>query len=297
MKITRRQLRKLIIESIIDSVSENLPEIFNSEEELIPEVRNVILDAINRLSLWLKNNHPDLKITQVFVVGAAVTYQYGPESDIDVSVVIPGLGNRRNIVDDWMSSNLVYPNFTPGGNISRPFEFKPMEDNQNYSHVDAAYDPYRQAFLKRTSREQAQGMYDRRMDDESYENKLYDSLQKILQTNFKRLYTTITTSDNLEEIKQEMIGTYERKGVLKKLRSSSYEQAPDEGYVSQNWGSSNVAYKMLDRTDYLDVFDIIKPVVKSNQPVTPELLDDLKIALEAVIYDDIGFAGVDYSDI
>ena len=64
------------------------------------------------------------------------------------------------------------------------------------------------------------------------------------------------------------------------MRGSSYEQAPDEGYVSQNWGSSNVAYKMLDRTDYLDVFDIIKPVAKYNEPVTPELLRRLKTALE-----------------
>lgn len=296
MKISVKQLKKIIKEAIVDKVSSELPEIFDDNERLIPEVRDVIIDAINRLKQWLAQNHPELQVTEAFVVGAAITYQYGPESDVDVSVVIPGLGDKRGIVDSWMEENLVYPNFEPGNGVSRPYEFKPMENNNNYLHVDAAYDPFNQTFLKRTDREQAQSMYDRRMADDSYENDLYDSLQRILQTNFKGLYDTITTSQDLEEIRQDMINTYRRKKVLKNLRSTSYNQNPDPGYVSQNWGSSNVAYKMLDRTDYLDIFDIIKPVAKYNAPITQELLNDLKVALEDVIYDDIGWEGIDYEN-
>lgn len=294
MKLSIRQLKKIIKEAIIDTVSNKLPEIFDENERLIPEVRNTIITAIESLKQWLRQNHPELQVTQVFVVGAAITYQYGPGSDIDVSVVIPGLGSKRSVVNNWMEKNLVYPNFEPGNGISRPYQFKPMEDNNNYLNADAAYDPFAQKFLKKTDREQAQSMYDKRMFADSYENKMYDSLEQILQTNFKELYDTITTSQDSQEIKQNIISTYKRKKVLKDLRSASYNQNPDTGFVSQNWGSSNVVYKMLDRSGYLDIFNIIEPVAKYNSPVTPDLLSDLKDSLEVVINDEIGWSGANY---
>lgn len=295
MKLTKRKLIKIIKEAIVDTVSQGFPEIIDIETQgLIPEVRNNILSAVETLKNWLRQTHPDLQVTEVFVVGAAITYQYGPESDIDVSVVIPGMGNRRGEIDDWMENNLVFPNFEAPGGVSRPYEFKPMENNNNYLHVDAALDPITNKFIKTTGKAKAQQMYDDRMNPESYEQKTYMALEKIIQGNFKQLYNVITTSRDGQEIKKACLNTYKRKSILKKLRGKSFSSAPDAGYVSQNWGSSNVLYKMLDREGYLEVFDILKPVYKGREEISDDFLSRLKIALEAVINDEIGYGGADY---
>tara|TARA_R110000824_G_scaffold267061_1_gene456033 strand:- start:664 stop:1608 length:945 start_codon:yes stop_codon:yes gene_type:complete len=314
MKITKLQLRRIlkeelfkelnIKEAIVDVVAEKLSDVFEGDK-LKPEVSNVIKDGIKKLSQWLKQAHPDMRVSEVFIVGAAVTYQYGPGSDIDISVVIDGVGDKKGEVYQWLKANLKYPNFEGEGS-SRPYQFVPMADNAGYRHVDAAYDPYSDRWTKAPDLSKAKEMYKSKVGGEgSKEREAYKKLEANYQREFKALYDLLETSTDPEELYAAIKETYQRKGDLKKMRGMSFEAGEDlpgrekggveKGYVSQNWGFTNVLYKMLDREGYLDVFKALEPIVKNKALVQDEsAIAKVKAAIDKVKNDPIGWGGARY---
>tara|TARA_Y100000593_G_scaffold93190_1_gene187169 strand:+ start:6272 stop:7189 length:918 start_codon:yes stop_codon:yes gene_type:complete len=279
-------------EAIVDVVAERLPDVFDDEGNMKDEVVNIVKDGIGKLKQWLAGSFPDLEISEVAVVGAAVTYQYGPESDVDVSVVIPGLGENRGAIDDWMEANLVYDNFKGDDNSDRPYEFKPMGDNKGWAHVDAAYDPFSMDWIKKPDIEKAKEMHGKKMGSDSREQKAYKRVEENLQKHFKELYSVLTSTDDPAAILNACKKAYKRKSAMKAMRSRSFDSETEQGYISQNWGFGNVLYKMLDREGYTDVLDILKKVVKNNDLASQRsFLNKLKAALEKVINDELGYQG------
>ena len=290
----RKYITETVDEAIVDVVSDKLADVFDEQGKLIPEVVEVINDAIGKLKQWLAADHPDLKIAEIFVVGAAVTYQFGPGSDIDVNVVIPGLGQKRKLVDDWMEANLVYPDFKGDGS-SRPYQFKPTDTNQGYKHVDGAYEPLQQKWLKKPDLAKAKEMYKGKMGDDSREREAYKKVEANVQKHFKQLYSVLESSSDPREIYKACMVAYQRKAAMKAMRSQSYDNDIEKGYVSQNWGFTNVIYKMLDREGYMDVFAILKKIKGNKSLVQDEsTISKLKASLEAVINDPIGWGGTRY---
>jgi hypothetical protein len=283
-------------EAIVDVVADKLSDIFDDQGKLVSDVSSKLLDGINKAKAWVSSEFPNLNITEAFVVGAAVTYQYGPGSDIDVSLVIPGMDSKQQrMIDKWLEKNLAFPNFQGPEGSSRPYQFKPMENNLGYENVDAAYDPVTEEWLKKPDIEQAKQMYNQKMGAGSREQKAYAKVEANLKKHFKELLDVLNSTQNPDEILQASLKTYQRKDSLKSVRSQAFKST-EQGYVSQNWGFGNVIYKMLDRDGYLEPFDLIKKMKKDNSLAADQgYIQKLKSSLEKALADELGFHGANYT--
>jgi hypothetical protein len=292
-----------IDEAIIDVPSEKLSDIFDESGAMNQKVVDTVKDAYTRLQEWLKETFGGkLKVTEVFVVGAAVTLQFAPKSDIDTTMVIPGISpEQMKEVDAWMEDNLVYPNWTAGGS-NRPFQFKPNPTNQNYVNVDAAYDPFKKEWIKAPDVETTKQQYQKLVaDPESQERKTYAAIERTIQPSLQRLYDALDEGELNESIlfeaisddlKELMKSAYNRYEILKSKRKGAYEEDPGQtGRISQNWGTGNIIYKFLDREGYNDVYGDLKKAIKSNfEMVDDEFLSNLKQKLARVLSSEAGYA-------
>ena len=93
----------------------------------------------------------------------------------------------------------------------------------------------------------------------------------------------------ISKIDSEKLTADNQEGFIKKFRSSAYSKDIEPGYVSQNWGKGNVIYKMFDKEGYIQVFTILKDIIKNKAYGDEKLRQDLKTALEKVTVDEIGF--------
>jgi hypothetical protein len=284
-------------EAIVNTVSDKLSDIFDEKGIMKSEVIN----SINKGLDIIKKQFPDLKIIDHYVVGAAVTYQYEDGSDIDTTVVLDPTTPPEKLkeVDKWIEKNL---DGTMKYN-ARPYQFKVNFKGRNkIDSADAAYDPTKKSWIKQPNAEQAKQMYQSKIGNKnSKENLLYTQLEKIVQPSLKRLYSALSTIKEAEEIKTDVSkgktdlasfvkSAYARyeKGI-KALRGKAYDAPPESGYVSQNWGTGNVIYKMFDREGYGTVYGIMKDMIKNNKFDDPNQLNTLKIALSKVINDEAGY--------
>jgi len=307
MQLIMENWRHYVQEAIIDAPSERLSDIFDDKGSLKPQVVAIVQDAIKKFNQWLAQEYSDLKVTEVFIVGAAVTYQFGKTSDIDTTFVIPGMNaEQRNVIDDWMEQNLIYPDWSVEGS-QRPWQFKPLENNNNYVNADSAYDPLQDKWLKEPSLEKAKQQYGSHVSDPgSKENKAYKAVERSIQPTLQRLYRAIeqmpldaplgqsSLAEKLGEagsVPDLMAHAYKIYQKIKDYRGSAYEEDPSNtGRISQNWGSGNIIYKFLDREGYTDIFSQIKKAIKSNFKIVDQaFLQDLKQKLSNVIGDEIGF--------
>ena len=296
MKLIMESWRQYVQEAIIDAPSERLSDIFDDNGVMRQEVTNIIRDAVSKLRQWLSQTYPGLDVTEVFVVGAAVTYQFAPTSDVDISVVIPGMNaEQADAIDDWMADNLVYPDWSVEGS-SRPFQFKPMENNKNYAHVDSAYNPFENSWIKEPDLQHAQAEFERYVTDpESKENKMYQAVERAIQPSLQRLYqaleSEVVNEAASEALKDLLLKAYKRYEKIKTMRKKAYSADPGEtGRISQNWWTGNIIYKFLDREGYTDVYGDIKKAVKSKfANLDQSFLDGLKQKLARVVSDEIGF--------
>ena len=275
-------------EAIVDTVSDKLSDIFDEKGIMKSEVIN----SINKGLGIIKNKFPDLKIIDYYVVGAAVTYQYTDESDIDTTVVLDPTTPPEKVkeVDKWIEKNL-------DGTIkhnARPYQFKVNFKGRNeIDSADAAYDPKKKSWIKQPNAEQAKQMYQSKIGNKnSKEHTLYTQLEKIVQPSLKRLYTTLSAIKEEEktDINSLIKSAYARyeKGI-KALRGKAYDAPPESGYVSQNWGKGNVIYKMFDREGYNIAYGIMKDMVKNNKFDDSNQLNTLKLALSKVVDDEAGY--------
>lgn len=283
-------------EAIVDAPSKTLSDIFDPEGKLKPEVVSTITKGIEEI----KAQFPNLPIDDYFVVGAAVTYQYSPNSDIDTTISIPRSSDDLfKQANDWIGSNLD-PKYKFG---SRPYQFKVSKGNRNQIQAfDAVYDIIAQiktgkpSWIKQPDPNKTSMNFKQFIANAaSKENSLYSVVERNIQPSIKRLNELISKSKGVltDEIKKQMLSVLDRYKIIKKLRSKSYDgpQDPrDQGKISNNWGVGNVVYKFLDREGYLQVFQLIKGVIQSQFQNFSQNINPLQMALSKVTSSSIGYA-------
>jgi len=294
--ITESQFNKMK-EAIVNTVSDNLSDIFDEKtKKFKPEVKNNIIKGLD----IIKKQFPDLKITDHFVVGAAVTYQYEDGSDIDTTIVLdPTVTKEKSKeVDKWIELNL-------DGKFkhnARPYQFKVSYNGRDkIDNADAAYDDVKDTWIKQPDAEKAKQMYQSKIGDpKSKENVLYAQLEKTVQPSLKTLHAALSsvkeaeTKTDVAKEKTDVVplikNAYARYDTgIKSLRGKAYEAPPESGYVSQNWGTGNVIYKMFDREGYNTVYGIMKDMIKNDKFDDTTQLKTLKDTLAKVIDDEIGY--------
>lgn len=289
-------------EAITDVPSKSYSDIFEPNGKLKKEVKSKIEEGIE----IIKKKFPNLKIDDYFLVGAAVTFQYGEDSDIDTTVVVNPNTEDRYLqeVDKWIEKNLdakFYHN-------KRPYQFKlSFKKRDNLDSADSAYDVKTDNWIKKPDFEKTMYMYNKKIaDPKSEENKIYHGFEKFVQLSLKELHQSLIDNKSENDIVRNMKLAYSKyaeiskidpekltadnqEGFIKKFRSSAYSKEIEPGYVSQNWGKGNVIYKMFDNEGYIQVFTILKDIIKNKAYGDEELRQSLKNALEKVTEDEIGF--------
>lgn len=284
-------------EAIVDDVSDQLSDIFDNPEDIgKAKMSSSVKDVIKKGIETIQKQFPDLKILDHFVVGAAVTYQYSPESDIDTTITVDSSTpqDKFNEMDKWIEQNL---DGKTKHNGKRPFQFKLSYDGRNkIDNADSAYDPVKDTWIKKPDAQKAKEMFQAKIGDkESVENKLYASIEKYIQPDLLAVRNALgemreASEEELKQLPALVQNAFDRyNNGIKKLRGKAYGAPPESGYVSQNWGKGNVIYKMFDREGYNNVFGIMKDIIKNKKFNDQPTLDNLKSALDKVVKDEPGY--------
>lgn len=289
-----------INEAIVDIPTEQLSDIFDEKGKMKNEVRMNISKGLN----VIRKNFPELNIVDYFVVGAGVTYQYDDESDIDVTVTLDPSTPKDAMdkADKWIEKNLDKGQYAMF-HKKRPYQFKlSLKTRKDLDSVDSAFDPENNTWIKEPDFKKSAEMFQKKMYAGSKEQNLYSKMEKMVQPSLKRLYLSIINDAPQKELEERIKSAFSRYGsvpgynlpqgldnAIKGIRGAAYSKEIEPGFVSQNWGKGNVVYKMFDREKYIDVYDILKGMVKSNKYDDKSLLNTLKYKLEDVISDEIGY--------
>ena len=271
-------------EAIVDAPSKKLSDIFDDNGKM----KNEVVNTIHRGIKEIQTAFTGLEITDYFVVGAAVTYQYTDESDIDTTVVVSKDLDKDLFkkVDKWIEHNLD-PKYKYG---KRPYQFKINAKGRENKNADAAYDVRKQEWIKAPDAERTSADYEKVVNDpKSYERKIYMAVERSIQPSLQRLDQQIKKDNSLTNaVKELMQSAYKKYEIIKNFRGKSYgSDKRTDSRISQNWGVGNVIYKFLDREGYTNVFSEIKHAIKSNYDVD---LKELSSKLNKVVNDEIGYA-------
>jgi inhibitor of KinA sporulation pathway (predicted exonuclease) len=289
----RKSNQQKYSEAIVDEPSQHLSDIFDQEGKLKIEVINTIQKGIQEI----KTQFPQLPIDDYFLVGAAVTYQYTDQSDIDTTVSVPRADEQLfKQANDWIGSNLD-PKYKF---VQRPYQFKVSRGTrQQIAAFDAVYDVISQiktnkpSWIKQPNQAQTHSSFKQFVANaESKERQLYSTIERTIQPSLQRLLSMIKSTNGqiTNEIKRQVQTVVDRYKIIKNLRGKSYDgpkDSRDSGKISSNWGVGNVVFKFLDREGYLDAFKLIKDMVQSNY--SRFNLNQLVQVLSKVAHDEHGY--------
>jgi hypothetical protein len=260
--------------------SSSLSDIFVSgTEKLRPEVSAGIRNGISKISSYLKENHPGVEIKHYELIGAAVTHQYGPTSDIDTTVFI-NLSDEGKTSGQFKQINAWIGEHVDGEKFGeRPFQFKimPVSKRGKNDHADAVYDPVNEDFIKRQNYEAATEAYQSIIESpDSPDREAYKNLEIKLQgyikswANLGRSALNAFASGGMHRgyetwLRQRYNLILKSVDALKGRRRESYRAGVTQGgRTSLNWNSANTIFKMLSDEEYIDVFDLAKKALYNN---------------------------------
>jgi len=286
---------------VVDRPSSNLSDVFEpGTEKLKTEVLHNIQRGLSTISSYLSKEHPGVKITHYEIVGAAVTFQYTPKSDVDTTVFIniPETDPRFKVINDWIGENV--DNTMYFG--KRPFQFKIKPDSSvgaQSANADAIYDPTRERFVKRQNPSAASVNYTQfvesgssaeRLEYRRIEERLRGMVRSWARVGRKALESGKPSESRnrkwLEAQAHEMAEALKR---LKKLRGDAYSQPAGYGRMSQNWGRGNIIFKMMERDGYLELFQLITQAMRNKQLLHPRNLAASVEQAEKIMNQPVGF--------
>lgn len=281
--------------AIVDLPQQGLSNIFiPGTEELVPEVKKNVERGLQKISRYLESEHPGVRIVHHEMIGAAVTMQYSPTSDIDNTVFINVEKDdpRFGVINRWIGNNV------DGGNFrGRPYQFKiqPASMIGNNDNADVVYLPGA-GFKKRPEAGMPERGFHEIVDNPNSEERLMyaqmePQLQAIAARWAREARAALAGGDpssymaELGGLAAEMVAKVKEIG---KMRGQAYGRGVDQGRISQNWNRENVIYKFLERDGYNGLLYAVKEALADGELHPQELMHSISLA-EAVMRGGVGF--------
>ena len=283
---------------IVDPPSKKLSDVFEpGSTRMRADVVAKIDRGLQAIKSYLDSAHQGVKIASHEVIGAAVTYQYTEESDIDTTVFI-NIGEddpRFKVINDWIGNNVDGTMY----HEKRPFQFKikpATEMGQQGANADGIYDPYSSEFKKRQNPQEASASFRGLIESgRSEERRAYQRMEEEIRgmtrswANVGRKALQSGRPDEyakwLTPQAQEILNASKR---IKDMRGAAYSSEVAPGRISQNWGAGNIIFKFLERDGYIDLFKMIKKALADGSVHPGELKASVEMA-EAIMNQDIGY--------
>ena len=283
---------------IVDPPSEELSDVFEPGSKLL---RDDVVAKINRglqaIKSYLDSVHQGVKIASHEIIGAAVTYQYTEESDIDTTVFI-NIGEddpRFKVINDWIGENVDGKMY----HEKRPFQFKikpAARMGQQDDNADGIYDPYSSEFKKMPDLQRASESFRGLIGSgRSEERRAYQRMEEEIRgmtRSWAKVGREALQSGRPDEYAkwltpqaQEILNASKR---IKDMRGESYDQPTEPTRISKNWGAGNIIFKFLERDGYIDLFKMIKKALADGSVHPGELKASVEMA-EDIMNQDIGY--------
>lgn len=271
----------LKISAIVDDPSGEYSDIFHPNEpeksgvsesvtpaqpKVKTEVMTLIQEGLDKIKAFLASTYPDVKVVNHSLVGAAITFQYTDESDIDNTVYLSLSANdpRLKKINHWIWENV--DNTLHYG--KRPIQFRCMSNEARGAateRVDAIYNVDTNSFEKQLSSDVAKSLHtDLVASGSSQVRRDYKRIEAniiSMLTGFSDVGNRILSETNPAKQKQlfekwllpkikQIISLYKK---VMQERSEAFSSGKSESRPSANWSDQNILYKFLEREQYLEI--------------------------------------------
>jgi hypothetical protein len=269
--------------------SKDLSDIFvPGTHQLMPEVRAKIKKGISKISSYLKENHPGVEIKHYELIGAAVTHQYGPTSDIDTTVFI-NLSDKGKTADQfrkintWIGQNVDVDKFG-----DRPLQFKIMPDSSigKNDNADAVYDFGNAKFTKRQNYEEATEAYRNYIQSGGSQERIqYKRMEEELRAmtrSWAKVGREALASGNIQLYvnrwllpqRKEIVSTFNRLKAARRKAYGTEQRSTSVGGKSKNWHPDNILFKMFSNEKYITVFELVEKALDDSGKIDLEVFKE-----------------------
>lgn len=260
----------IVLEDVNDTLNPNL---WTSDNELKPEVKEKILDVVDYFVAMLKEDEVDLVINDVVILGSNANYNYNEDSDIDVHII----ANTEETKCPDLEYKLLQA-YKTMFNYKHDVEIKGheielyVEENEVHAKSNGIYSLYEDKWLKVPKKEQVPNVD---INDELNKwltkffnvednptldnvNDFLDDIYKLRQTSIEQdgeygvgnlIFKKLRGFGFIDELKNLLVKLEDKKMSLEGLNGDSYEYSDEE--LSRKY------------QQYLDIFDTI-PVGDNN---------------------------------
>lgn len=258
---------KYILESILDPIHKNLSnEIFNSNEELKPDVLDYILETF--MNWWGALGYEVDSIDNIIIIGSMIGYQYADNSDIDVNIQVSISNNEIKEIIRLLPNGNLLPN------TDHPINYYLTKDSKNVENADNAYDLLSNKWIKKPEKINVNIPYNYVLEVA----KLFMDAIDLRVNEYKRdkqelkMYKDFLNDETLEVNKDEindmlalketeLIADLDSLYVAYKMIKSFRHEAFDEEFepyflinieiANPNFSVNNMVYKILENFGYL----------------------------------------------
>lgn len=224
--------------SIIDPPQSHFDSKVISENKINSHLKKTILNAVHLIQKQIKP-----KIKKVWIIGSSLTYQWQPESDIDVTLFVDNTSDEGLIVLNKYSAE----NYNEKIYIDRhPINFHFITGEYDHYRADAIYNLTEDKWIKKPRKSN------------------YEDIEKLIQVsanssefksaleNYLELQQMIDQYDNSEESLKDIIKkAFEVNNLYEQIRDARREDFKSaigkDGQPSANYNKSNIIFKLLEK--------------------------------------------------
>jgi predicted nucleotidyltransferase len=222
--------------SVVDPIQDKLDEGLIENNKIKKNVSDKIANVVDKISKEL-----NVKVERIYLVGSSLTFQYKPDSDIDVTIFVnkeeDELLDLNKITNDRFNEKL-FINEHPVNfhfNSGKYYKFK----------ADAIYDLKKDKWIKKP-----EAMSEDDVEDIIRGCQNVKEFNEILQeyTKLKKLLEGYSgESEYLEEILQQSFKVSNLFHKIKDIRREDFKKRDKEGLPSANFRCSNIIFKLLEQ--------------------------------------------------
>ena len=240
--------------SIIDPIQEELDKELISDGKVIAEVRSKILSEVNKIAEKF-----DIVIKKVWIVGSSISYQYTPDSDIDVNVFIEPKSPEEMInLNSKIASEFNEKLFVE----EHPVNFYLNTGRFYKFRSDAIYDLLSNKWVKKPDALSEKDVREV-IDECSSLEEFTEILEKY--TELKKMLDKFDQSDEqLTKIIKKALHLNNLFVKIRDKRREDYKKRPDKSLPSAAFRCSNVIFQLLQEHGLGDIAEDLAGFIKSR---------------------------------
>lgn len=239
--------------SVVDPVQEELDEEIIQNNKLVQSLRRKIISAVSHISKKM-----DINIKRIYLVGSSLTFQYRPDSDIDVTLFVESskedLKDINKILEDSFNEKLFLH--------KHPINFHFNSGKYDKFKADAIYDVLGDKWIK-----QPEPLSDSDVEEMIHDCQSAKEFNEIMReyADLKHMLKSYSGDpDSLEEILDQAFKVSILFSKIRDIRREEFNKRKDKNIPSANFRCSNIIFKLLEQHGLNDLAKQISVFLQSR---------------------------------